>query len=58
MYRQHEDPYVLQDRLEEAKANLLKAQDENLDIEIIISLHEDVEMLKERINFAWQDADY
>ena len=51
MYRQYEDPYVLEKRLDELKEQRAKnPHDEDLALEI----HE----LEERINFAWQDDEY
>lgn len=51
MYRQYEDPHKLQQQLEEAQQRLAEnPDDEDYAIE--------VESLKERINFAWQDDEY
>lgn len=51
MYRQYEDPYVLEQKLAELKEQRThNPEDEDLAIEI----HE----LEERINFAWQDDEY
>ena len=51
MYRQYEDPYVLEQKLAEAKKRLAEnPENEDLAIEV----HE----LEERINFAWQDDEY
>lgn len=51
MYRQYENPYTLEERLEEAKRRLAEnPYDEDLVLE--------VEELKERVNFAWQDDEY
>lgn len=51
MYRQYENPHTLEERLEEAKRRLAEnPYDEDLVLE--------VEELKERINFAWQDDEY
>lgn len=59
MYRQYEDPWKLQDRLKEAQEQLEKAKLEDPEnIDLIIDLVEEVESLKERINFAWQDQEY
>lgn len=55
MYRQYENPCTLQQRLEEAKQRLAEAFEYGNEDDII-SAHEDVEDIKERINFAWQDA--
>lgn len=59
MYRQYEDPWKLEDRLEDAKRRLEIAEDEDPDNDDrIIDLLEEIEELKERINFAWQDQEY
>lgn len=51
IYRQYENPYVLEQRLAELKEQRINnPADEDLAIEI----HE----LEERINFAWQDDEY
>lgn len=57
MYRQYEKP----NRLKEALANLKReyqiALENNADDETLISLHDDIENLKERLNFAYQDME-
>ena len=56
MYRRYEDPYKVQRLLDEAKTafeNALVYEPDNEDL--LISLHEDVAELEERLNFAWQD---
>lgn len=59
MYRQYEDPWKLQDRLEEAEKELEQAKEEDPEnIDRIIDLVNEVESLKERVNFAWQDQEY
>lgn len=51
MYRQYENPKTLEERLEDAKRRLAEnPYDEDLVLE--------VEELKERVNFAWQDEEY
>ena len=51
IYRQYENPRTLEERLEDAKRRLAEnPYDEDLVLE--------VEELKERINFAWQDDEY
>lgn len=48
MYRQYENPFILEDRLKEAKKRL--AEDlENIDLAL------EVEELKDRVRFAWED---
>jgi hypothetical protein len=58
MYRQYENPYSLENQLEELKAEYQKAIEENADDETIISLAESIAELKDRINFAWQDDEF
>lgn len=51
MYRQYEDPYVLENQLAKAREELAQNPDnEGLALEV----HE----LEERVNFAWQDNEY
>lgn len=58
MYRQYENPYKLENQLEELKEEYQKAIDENADEETIMSLTQDIAELRDRINFAWQDDEY
>ena len=59
MYRQYEDPWKLEDRLEEAEKELEQAKEEDPEnIDRIIDLVNEVESLRERVNFAWQDQEY
>lgn len=51
MYRQYEDPYVLEERLERVKTAIAMETDEDS----LIYLQEEKAELEERINFAWQD---
>lgn len=57
MYRQYEKP----NRLKEALANLKReyqiALENNADDETLINLHDDIEDLKQRLNFAYQDME-
>lgn len=55
MYRQYENPWSLQERLEAAERALSDAQAAGDDEERLIDLHREVEELRERVNFAWQD---
>ena len=55
MYRQYENPYNLEKALEKVREEYRKAAEENADEETLISLHEDIEDLEERVNFAWVD---
>jgi hypothetical protein len=54
MYRQYENPYTLEKRLEELEERRAKCTDE-YELE---GLDQDIAELKERINFAWQDDEY
>lgn len=58
MYRQYEDPYVIEQYLKEAKERLNKAKAEvrsDDDWDRLVGLYQDVAELEERLNFAWQD---
>ncbi len=57
MYRQYENPHDLQMLLKEAEFRLAEAGARD-DLDAVIDLHNEVESLKERINFAWQDIEY
>ena len=50
-YRRYEDPYKLEQMLEEAEARLAEDPD---DVDLCIWVQE----LRDRINFAWQDDEY
>lgn len=59
MYRQYENPNLLQARLD----NLIAEFDDimasgKVDDELYYDYHERISDLKERINFAWQDKEY
>ena len=54
MYRQYENPYVLEKRLEELMKRRAKTTDEH-ELE---GLGQDIAELKDRINFAWQDDEF
>ena len=58
MYRQYENPYTLEDRLAEAKADYTQALENGADEDTLISLAETIHELEERVNFAWQDDEY
>lgn len=55
MYRQYEDPYILENRLKELKQMYRDAVANNADENTIIDLALEVSSLEERVNFAWQD---
>ena len=54
MYRQYENPFTLQDQLDELKARRARETDEDVQIDLDMEIAE----LEERINFAWQDDEY
>lgn len=56
MYRQYEDPYKLEQMLQEAKDALADSYDSygECDIDALLWVQE----LEERVNFAWQDNEY
>ena len=58
MYRQYVDPHTVEEMLEEAQRDLDEAIERGDDEERIFDLHETVEELRERVNFAWQDDEY
>ena len=58
MYRQYENPYKLNKYLCELEAEYQTAIENDEDAEGLIDLQIDIETLKERINFAWQDDEY
>lgn len=59
MYRRYEDPGKVQKMLEAAEERLARAKEEDPEnIDLIIDLDNEVESLKERVNFAWQDDEY
>ena len=54
IYRQYENPYTLEKRLEELMKRRAKTTDEH-ELE---GLDQDIAELKDRINFAWQDDEF
>lgn len=58
MYRQYEKPNTLKESLANLKREYKLALENNADDETLISLHDNIEDLKERLNFAYQDEDY
>ena len=58
MYRRYENPFKVKEMLEEAERQLSDAKARDDDIESIIDLYNEVESLRERLNFAWQDEEY
>ena len=59
MFRQYEDPYKIHKMLEKAKAEYKAAKHEDPEnVDLLIDLANEVESLRERENFAWQDEEY
>lgn len=58
MYRQYENPYELNKYLCELEAEFDTRFENGESLEDLIDLAEDIAILKERINFAWQDQEY
>ena len=58
MYRNYENPYELNKYLCELEAEYQTAIENDEDVETLIDLQIDIEVLKDRINFAWQDEEY
>ena len=56
MFRAYEDPRKVQKMLEDAERRLADAQAAGEDD--LVDLYIEVEELKERVNFAWQDDEY
>ena len=57
MYRQYENPNELEKILENLKKEYGNAIKTNADEETLIDLHFEIDDLKERINFAYQDQE-
>ena len=59
MYRQYEDPRKLEKMLQDAERRLSDAQASGTDDwDMLIDLQLEVEELRDRVNFAWQDEEY
>lgn len=58
IYRQHENPHELEERLEKLKEELHKAYQLGADVYELQDLELELAELKDRINFAWQDDEY
>ena len=55
MYRQYENPYKIQKRLVDVQQELEEASINGADLDMLKELYDEVESLRERLNFAWQD---
>lgn len=57
MYKQYEKPNTLKEALTNLKREYQIALENNADDETLIGLHDDIEDLEERLNFAYQDME-
>lgn len=57
MYRQYENPRTLERQLENAERRLSDARARGAEVEELMDLQEEVDELRERANFAWQDEE-
>ena len=57
MYRQYEKPNTLKEALTNLKREYQIALENNADDKTLIGLHDDIEDLEERLNFAYQDME-
>lgn len=57
MYRQCENPYMLEEKLTELKNKLREAYASGADDELE-DLHLEIAELSDRVNFAWQDDEF
>ena len=57
MYRQYEKPNKLKEALVNLKCEYKLALENNADDETLINLHDNIEDLEERLNFAYQDME-
>ena len=58
MYRQHENSCKLEEEFKKLKEEYQNAVNEGADEDILISLHDNIEDMRERLNFAYQDEAY
>lgn len=58
IYRQYEDPYKLEQKLEELKEELKYLHAINADPYEIQDIQLEIAELKDRINSAWQDDEF
>lgn len=57
MYRQYENPRTLERQLEDAERRLSDARARGAEVEELMDLQDEVDELRERANFAWQDEE-
>lgn len=60
MFRRYEDPHKVQEMLEKAERELERVKADGIEdnTDYYIDMVNEVESLKERVNFAWQDDEY
>ena len=58
MYRDYEDPGYLNELVKEAKERYELAKEAGEDEDELFRLYEDIRELEDRLNFAYQDAEY
>ena len=57
MYRQYENAYELEKQLEEKQAMYEKMEKSTTDNNLLYDLSMDIQELKDRINYAYQDEE-
>ncbi len=58
MYRQHENSCKLEKEFKKLKEEYQNTVNEDADEDTLISLHFQIEDMRERLNFAYQDEEY
>ena len=58
MYRHYENPYLLQPMVDEAERKFETALATGADEDRLLSLHEDMWELRDRLRFAWDDYEF
>jgi hypothetical protein len=58
MYRSYEDPFKLQDLLDEKRREYSSRMEAGEDVEVLMDLAIEINDLEQRVNFAWQDDEY
>lgn len=58
MYRQYENPRILERELKSLKEEYKILSEKGADEDTLFGLHEHIEDLEERVNFAWQDDEF
>lgn len=58
MYRQYENPRALESQLKALKEEYEALLEQSADENILISMHEDIADLEERVCLAWEDEEY